>query len=270
MTLILIFKLLLVVFFLIMFLRRPSLPWGVGLLTVSTAVLLNTMLGVFDEAALRAELGFLYYVIMGILFAGGAFWLLGLLRPYFDKGKSGAGDTATTTNEPIATFSPITDNAGHVYDMQMIYEDMQQRFDQEDMRDLIFDLNLESHFVKAEAADDLAYETMVYAQEHHQAGQLALAVERILSPPAPDMLPRLEKITSDSPRPILRYYLLAHVDLAWLAETAVTLGVNWDTAADASQRTKTRELLLSLYKRNEIDALLNVMREAESTAEIPS
>ena len=48
-------KLLIVLIFLVKFLRRPSVVWGIGLLTVTTAVLLDTLLGTFDRDALLAE-----------------------------------------------------------------------------------------------------------------------------------------------------------------------------------------------------------------------
>ena len=51
MSVVLIFKILIILIFLVMFMRRPSLAWGVGLLTVTTAVLLDTVLGTFDRAA---------------------------------------------------------------------------------------------------------------------------------------------------------------------------------------------------------------------------
>lgn len=53
-----ILKLLVVLFFLIMFIRRPSAVWGIGLLTVTTAALLDTLLGTFNREEMLAELGF--------------------------------------------------------------------------------------------------------------------------------------------------------------------------------------------------------------------
>ena len=67
MSWILILKLLIVAVFLVMFLRKPTLTWGVGLLCVTTAVLLDTLLGTFDTMALLAEMGFFFYVIAGVL-----------------------------------------------------------------------------------------------------------------------------------------------------------------------------------------------------------
>nr|MBP6016896.1 hypothetical protein [Promineifilum sp.] len=86
-----ILKLLVVLTFLIMFIRRPSVVWGIGLLTVTTAVLLDTLLGTFNRDELLAELGFFFYVISGMLLAGAAAWLWGMVRPRVP------GDAAAST-----------------------------------------------------------------------------------------------------------------------------------------------------------------------------
>ena len=75
-------KLLIVLIFLVKFLRRPSVVWGIGLLTVTTAVLLDTLLGTFDRDALLGELGFFFYIIAGALLAGSAAWFWGVVRPW--------------------------------------------------------------------------------------------------------------------------------------------------------------------------------------------
>ncbi len=100
---VLILKLLIVLVFLVMFLRRPSVTWGVGLLTVTTAVLLDTFLGTFDREEMLAQFGFFYYVIAGILFAGAAFWLWGVLRPYLSSEPA-----AASVAKPRATKSDKT------------------------------------------------------------------------------------------------------------------------------------------------------------------
>lgn len=64
-------KLLVVLVFLIMFIRRPTVVWGIGLLTVTTAALLDTLLGTFNREQLLGEMGFFFYVISGALLAGG-------------------------------------------------------------------------------------------------------------------------------------------------------------------------------------------------------
>ncbi|MCO5180917.1 MAG: hypothetical protein M9896_12815, partial [Candidatus Promineofilum sp.] len=89
-----ILKLLVVLIFLIMFIRRPSVVWGIGLLTVTTAVLLDTLLGTFNRDELLAELGFFFYVISGVLLAGAAAWFWGVVRPWLP------GDASAPTTQP--------------------------------------------------------------------------------------------------------------------------------------------------------------------------
>ena len=85
MSIILGFKLLVVLIFLIAFLRRPSLGWGVGLISVSTAVLLDTIFGTFDAELLQEQLGFFFYILAGGLMGGMVFWVLAILRPYLPQ-----------------------------------------------------------------------------------------------------------------------------------------------------------------------------------------
>ena len=80
MSLLLLLKLLVVLAFLVMFIRRPTIAWGIGLLTVTTAVLLDTILGTFGREQTQEDLGFFFYIITGALFGGGAFWLWSVLR----------------------------------------------------------------------------------------------------------------------------------------------------------------------------------------------
>jgi len=98
---------------------------------------------------------------------------------------------------------------------------------------------------------------------------LALAVERILTPPAPETLPRLEKISLDSPPTILRHYLLAYYDLEKLQKTAVALGIDWEQLSLHSKKSKVRDLLHYLYRRNRIDELLDLMQNQNSLVKEP-
>ena len=88
MSWLLLLKLAIIIIFLIMFLRRPSVTWGIGLLTVTSAVFLDALLGTFNGEALRAELGFFYFVIAGTLFGGAAVWLWGTLLPFINPIRS--------------------------------------------------------------------------------------------------------------------------------------------------------------------------------------
>ncbi|MCL4261722.1 MAG: hypothetical protein KJ069_00835 [Anaerolineae bacterium] len=275
----LLFKLFVVVVFLVMFLRRPSLPWGVGLLTVTTAVLLDTILGTFDRAALLAELGFFFYFIGGVLVGGGAFWLLGVLWPHLPQTSVPAPAVAAQSvsvkefqavvppvngqPEPLPLVEAAANPDEAAYDVAALLDDIQNRFGREDVLDLMFDLEIPETAVISlnQNLQVLAHDVVVYATRNGQTAQLALAIERILTPPPPEMLPRLEKLTPASPRASLRYVLLARYNLEKLQKMAARLGVDWEQLEGAEKRGKVREFLQYLYRRNRVDELLDLMRE---------
>lgn len=269
MLILLILKFVVVAAFLFMFWRRPSLNWGVGLLTVTTAVLLDTFLGTFNRDDMLSQFGFFFYVIAGLLVGGTAYWLFSLFQPVLAVAKIGGVETAVpaTTPSPAANplavqFSPGTDETGTAFDRQMIYEEIRDRLGREDVLDLLFDLNIRDNEVMnlQQEMHQLIINLMELTAQRGQTGQLALAVERILTPPAPESLPRLEKISLDSPPTILRHYLLAHYDLEKLQKTAVTLGIDWEQLAITSKKSKVRDLLHHLYRRNRIDELIALMQ----------
>lgn len=258
MSLLLIIKLLIVVVFLIMFIRRPSVAWGVGLLTVSTAVLLDTLLNTFDHTELQAQLGFFYFVIIGALFGGGALWLWAVLRPYISP----------TQTAPPATIPPSQSNkqpsfsgGDSTFDRQMIYEQIRDRFGYEDVLDLMFDLDIHENDVITldQTMQGLIVNIMDVAEARGQTAVLALAVERILTPLPADHLPRLEKLSADSPPTVLRQYLLAHYDVEALQQIAADLNIDWEDLGLASKKQKVRNLLLFLARRNRTDELLDWM-----------
>ena len=264
MSLILIVKLLVVIFFLIMFLRRPSVAWGVGLLTVTTAILLDTLLNTFDHVELQAEFGFFYYVVAGALFGGAAIWLWGVLRPFLNPSQPQAyanNRAKPQTAVPAASSNPSGGNNSAV-DRQMVFDQIRTRFGYEDVLDLMFDMGINENDVMSldQNINDLIIRIMDQAELNGQSGALALAVERILTPMPPENLPRLEKINADSPPTVLRQYLLAHYNLAELEQIAVDLDVDWEELGLSGKKGKVRNLLLYLYRRNRINELIDLMR----------
>ena len=278
----LILKLLVVLLFLIQFIRRPTVAWGIGLLTVTTAALLDALLGTFNREELLAELGFFFYVISGALLAGAAAWLWGVVRPWLPGGANvqpTAAASPTITSAIVPTPAPAADipapkmppplPADHVddfaetgYDRQMLFEEVRRRFSPADLRDLMFDLNINELDVTTvgQSMDELIVRIMDTADRDGQASTVALAVERILTPPPPEHLPRLEKLSADSPRTVLRHYLLAHYSVEQLQQIATDLGVDWEQLEAGDKKDKTRDLLLYLYRRNRIDDLLAQLR----------
>jgi len=281
----LIVKLLVVLLFLIQFIRRPTVAWGIGLLTVTTAALLDALLGTFNREELLAELGFFFYVISGALLAGAAAWLWGVVRPWLPGGPTvaqPAGATPTIASAMAPTPLPVADAApvpapklppplppDHVddfaqtgYDRQMLFEEVRRRFSPADLRDLMFDLGINELDVTTvgQSMDELIVRIMDTADRDGQAPTVALAVERILTPPPPEHLPRLEKLNVDSPPTVLRHYLLAHYSVEQLQQIAADLGIDWEQLAAGDKKDKTRDLLLYLYRRNRIDDLLTELR----------
>jgi len=301
-----ILKLLVVLAFLIRFIRRPSVVWGIGLLTVTTAVLLDTLLGTFNREQLLADLGFFFYVIAGLLLAGSATWFWGVARQWLpgQPAPVAAADTPAAAPPPSG---PVTSNAvpavltppssvppgalivpqtnvkvdttsaalppPHAdgfaeagFDRQMLHDQVRRRFGPDDLRDLMFDLDVNELDVitPGQTTDELIVSVLDAADRQGQAPAVALAVERILTPPPPEHMPRLEKLNDLTPRTVLRHFVLAHYSVEELQELAAATGVDWEQLDGGNKKEKVRSLLLYLYRRNRIDDLLRAMREAEA------
>jgi hypothetical protein len=112
--------------------------------------------------------------------------------------------------------------------------------------------------------DELIVRIMDAADAAGKASTVALAVERILTPPPPELLPRLEKLTPDSPRTVIRHYLLAHFNLEQLRAIAADLGIDWEQLAEGDKKDKARDLLLYLYRRDRVGDLLDHLRALEA------
>lgn len=282
-----ILKLLVVLAFLIMFIRRPSVVWGIGLLTVSTAVLLDTVLGTFDREEMLAELGFFFYVIAGVLVAGAATWFWGVVRPLLPGGTflpaaqpapavTSAPTARTATAQPVQELPPapapklppplptnhVDDFEQAGYDRQMLFEEIRSRFSRDDLSDLMFDLEVNELDVTTvgQTMEELIVRVMDAADLDGKASTVGLAVERILTPPPPKNLPRLGKLTAESPRTVIRHYLLAHYSVEQLQELATGLDVDWEQLEGSDKKAKTRALLSYLYRRGRISDLLDAMR----------
>lgn len=264
----LLFKLLVVIIFLIAFLRRPTLVWGIGLLSVTSAVLLDTILGTFGRDEMVARIGFFFYVFSGVIFGGTALWLWGLLRPHVDRSAGiSAPNAPVSTAASMAVMQPAnslpTTKGDSGIDYGMLYREIKQRFSREDVLDLMFDLNMAESEVMPLIGEmsQLIINIIHLADERGQEKALALAVERILTPPPPDHLPRLEKIGADSPPTVLRQYLLAHYDLNQLQSAAFHLDVDWENLGGSSKQAKAREMLSYLQRRNRLDELVDWLHQ---------
>lgn len=254
-----------------MFLRGSKLVWGVGLLTVTTAFLLDTLMAVFGREVMLEQLGFFSYVIGGALFAGAAIWLFGLFRPLTQGEAEQAGrlrmnPSAAHTSSGVRAQSGSSDTA---FDRQMVYEQIRDRMGPEDVLDLMFDLGINENEVMMPGQDmhGAILRVMDLAEQRGQVGSLALAVERILTPVPKENLPRLEKIDEHSPPTVLRQYLLAFYSVEELKRLAAALNVDWEQLDYLNKKTFARTLLLYLYRRNRVDELLTVIKQPPAEAE---
>jgi hypothetical protein len=264
----LLLKLLIVILFLVMFLRGARVVWGIGLVTVTTALLLDAFLGTFGDP-LRAELGFFFYVLAGTLFAGAALWLWGVLRPLL--GDAPAGKAVVPRFVPLEVPDAGPDRpardpyAGTAFDRQMLFEQIRYRLGPDDVLDLIYDLGLNENDMIApfQPASAAIVTIMDAAEEGSKTTELALAVERILTPPNPDHLPRLEKIDVSSPPTVLRHYLLAEYELPEVRRLARRLGVDPEQLGDDKRRV-VRNLLLYADRRSQRDDLVKLLKNRET------
>jgi len=266
MSWLLILKLIVIVIFLIMFIRRPSVTWGVGLLSVTTAVMLDALLGTFNGPALRDELGFFYYFIAGALFGGATIWLWGVILPFVNPFRTIPPiNAAEAQSQQDKRTIEIKKQDIDGVDSQMLYEEIHQRFGREDILDLMFDLGINENDVMIIDQDmnHLIINIMDVARQNDQSSALSMAVERILTPPPVSHLPRLENISPNSPPTILRQYLLAHYDLVELEQMTADLKIDWEQLDAGAKKEKVRSLLLYLFRRNRTADLVNLMLERD-------
>jgi hypothetical protein len=268
----LVIKIVVVLFFLIMFLRSDKLVWGIGLLTVTSAILLDTFMATFGRDEMLELLGFFYYVLAGAIFAGAVLWMWTLARPYIQPNKIAGAPQERVANTRIesANWPEIDDEpADTLVERQMLNEQIRDHLSPDDILDLIFDLDWnENDIIRYNQDNDQVIVRLInLASERNQTGNLALAVERILTPIPAENLPRLEKLGVDTPHPVLRYYLIANYSAGELQQISADLQIDWEVIGGDNKKTKVRNFLLYLYRRNRIDELIVLMQADGSKAD---
>lgn len=266
----LVLKIAVVALFLVMFIRTGRLAWAVGLLTVTSAILLDAFLGTFGRDEMVEELGFFFFAIAGGLFAGATAWLWLLLRPYLSArrgyGPAGSADAFEHSGPPPGNAAGGNDSAGAAVDRQLLYDQMRQRLSPDDILDVVFDLDMTENEVVgfSQDANQVIVRLMDLAEQQGKSGQLALSVERILSPMHRQDMPRPEKLSADTPPMVLRHYLMANASSAEIEGMAASLEVDWEYLAGAGKKAKSRNLLLYLQRRNRLQELVDLMKGLET------
>jgi hypothetical protein len=269
----LIAKIVLVAFFLFMFLRSNKLIWGIGLLTVTSAILLDTFLGTFGREEMIEQFGFFFYAFAGALFAGAALWLWGILRPHtksqpveeenVDQLGSSAVSAATTSFIDVKNDIPQAAS-----DHPILYEKLKEDFGEDAILDLEFDMGYTVDLlpIPDRDIDELAGTIIETAERNDQIEELRLAVERIQTPLPPEHLPRIEKIQADSPQTVLRQYLVANYTLSELESITTTLGVDWGSIPGATLNAKVRNLLLNVARSSRQEDLIELLQHRSMDA----
>ena len=255
-----------------MFLRGSKLVWGVGLLTVSTAVLVNEFLNVFGREQTIADLGLWYNMIGGLIFAGTALWIWGLVRPStvsetpqdsFSYQRPGRSHQTNESQEALLSRRAASmSRESSSEDRQLIYNQIWQNLSPDDILDLVFDLDLIENEVVSPTKDmsQTIINIMDIAYDEGRMSDLALAVERILTPVPPDHFPRLERLNEETPSTVIRRYLLAFYFLNDLQQITYDLGIDWERLGVGSKQMKVRNLLLYLKRRGRLSELFSVMK----------
>ena len=271
--LIIVAKIALVAFFLVMFLRSSKVFWGIGLLTVTSAILLDAFLSTFGRDEMVQELGFFLYAFAGALFAGAALWLWGILSPYL-----AAGSSSKVSREREEARTPVdSDDASNGQSTAIssqpagIEGQRSAQLDQlsyEDLLDLEFDMGY--RFISEENSEnekeELSRAIIGRAESDAQMDQLRLAVERIQNPLPPEHLPRIENITLDSPRTVVRQFMLANYNDEKLQQISSELGIEWSSIQGGTQKAQVRSLLLAIDKGDQKGELIDVMQRLDAAS----
>lgn len=279
MTLALLLQIAVLAFFLYQFWRGSKLIWGVGLLTVGFAILFNVVLGTIGRESFIERLGVWFPIMNGILFGGGAFWLWGLLSSIFNLDFSTGGGVATETApnrvsrattgsedgeepQPLSKRAVGMRNQASEYDQKLIFDQIYNNLSASDVLDLIFDLEFKENEVLSPTLNmsQTISNIIDRAFEDEKTADLALAVERILTPVPADHFPRLARLSPESPPTILRRYLLTFYSLDALEELAGRLEIDWERLGIESKQQKVRNLLWYVMRRNRLGELIEVMK----------
>ena len=270
----LIAKIVTVAFFLIMFLRSNKVVWGVGLLTVTSAILLDTFLGTFGREEMIQQLGFFFYILAGALFAGATFWLWGVLRPYTkSKPQDHVQDDSSEPDsyapvESVLSVEPAEDELVEV-EYPVLFESIRDKLSSDQVADLSFDMGYfaELETTSSQDNDELLLLTVERAAKEDRTEELELAIERVETPLPPEHLPRLEKIQPSSPPTVLRQYMVATYSSSELEQFSTDLGFHWASLQGETLNAQARGLLLFAENSSRKSDLIDLLREYDQDAQ---
>lgn len=204
---------------------------------------------------LLTDIGYLGYAIGGLLAAGVFLWLIELLKPSTET--TTLPSFRSTARPPANPSSSRKDNAA--FDRQLIFEQIRDNLGVDDVLDLIFDLDLKENNVinPAQAMPHNIMAILDQAEVNNQMAQVAMSVERILTPIQPDHLPLREHISAETPPHLLRQFLILNYTTAELATVAAEIGIDWLGLGSDAKKSRIRRLLLHTKRRGLLEKLLS-------------
>ena len=239
-----------------MFLRRANWAWATGLLTVGVMIVLDAL----QMRELLADGGFLTWLLGGLVAGGGFVWLVALFRPNSlpSQQKNRIPSIEPSYNAPVAPVS--AENSA--VDRQMLFDQIRSRLSPDDIYDLIFDTNLNENSVIAPSQDmqETIIRLMDEAGRAGQSGQLAMSVERILTPLSKDSLPRLGRLSAETPSHLLRQTIIANLSFDDLANLCTELDIDWQEMGSDAKKTRVRRLLRYLQRRSRLPELFEQLQ----------
>ena len=91
-------------------------------------------------------------------------------------------------------------------------------------------------------------------------GMLNNSIDYILQPIPKENLPRLDKLSMNTPPHLLRQYLNANYSLIELEEIAKKLQLDWEEFGTDGKKSRVRRLLLYVRRPNGLGELITVLK----------
>ena len=234
----------------VLFFRRSSLAAGIGLATFCAIALLNQS----QVQGILPDLGLVNYLISGLILAGTLIWLLSWNRlvpetSTFFRPKH-LPKQAPQQEQKLALAYPI------------LYEKIMDQLSADDLLDVIYDLEFnegEIIFPNKELSQ-ITLKLIETASLRGKIGALNNAIDRILHPVPKENLPRLEKLSTDTPPQLLRQYFTAQYSLAELEEISKKLDLDWEEFGTDGKKSRVRRLLLYVRRRNRLGELIRIIQ----------
>ena len=88
-----------------------------------------------------------------------------------------------------------------------------------------------------------------------------------MTPLPKENLPRLERLSAETPPHLLRQAIISNYTFATLDDLCTELGIDWQEMGSDAKKTRVRRLLRYLQRRNRLDELFQQLKEINDLRE---